>query len=502
MKTILLVLLINIGFLLGQEPSKEIAKEDFAPSQLLYERKTHDSTIVTQYSNDIEIVGTNPQWDWVTKVVKTGTITPNAYANTTVDSFGNTYITNYAPTNHDIDVYLAKFNNKGKMQWETLMGGEGWDSGHDLAFDKEGNIWIVGYFTESAKFGTITLTGDNKYNMFLAKVDTNGVCKNAFKVASDNSGFSYSNGTIGNGQLGGFSIFITNSNEIILSGEFEKKLSFGKIHLTSNRPRSTFFAKFDSLGICNWGTIGESSNWCYSSIAHYSKNGDVYFQSTCADTLFVGDKSLGNANNYDSDMLMAKINSSGKCEWIKRINYTSTSDKSNSSSNLKDNELFYVHASPDNVKKLNAQYVDMGNRIWLTEINTQGELIRNLPLGNNSNDGEGVIWGFTRDSEKNIYVIGTFNGDAYFGDTKLSTKENTRGTGFVAKYRFDGKCEWAKVINCDGKIIWLRSVKVVGNKLFLSGNYQLRADFDNFRIETNEQNTNVNEIFLAKLNLN
>ena len=94
MKTVLFVSFINIGFLSCQEPSKEIAKEDIAPSQLLYERKMDDTTIVVQNLNESEIAENIPTWDWVTKVLKSGTITPNAYANIIVDSTGNTYITN------------------------------------------------------------------------------------------------------------------------------------------------------------------------------------------------------------------------------------------------------------------------------------------------------------------------------------------------------------------------------------------------------------------------
>ena len=127
--------------------------------------------------------------------------------------------------------------------------------------------------------------------------------------------------------------------------------------------------------------------------------------------------------------------------------------------------------------------------------------MRILPLGNKANEGEGFVWDYTLDSDYNIYVVGTFNGVAYFGNQKVIHKENTRGSGFVAKYLFDGTCEWVKMIHCDGKVLWLRSVKVMDDMLLLSGNYQLRADFDNLRIETHEQNTNVNEIFLARLNL-
>lgn len=505
MKTVIIVLFINMGFLSCQEPSKEITNNDIVHSHLLYESKKDDTTIVTQNLNDAEIVDNTPKWDWVAKVVKTGSITPTAYANTIVDSSGNAYITNYAPTlDHNIDVYLAKFNNKGGKEWELLMGGKGWDSGHDLAFDNKGNIWIVGYFTEKAKFGNITLTGDNKFNLFLAKIDANGVCRNAIKVASDNRGFSYSNGTIGDGQLGGFSIFINPENEIFLSGEFEKELSFNHIRLTSNRRRSSFIGKFDLFGKCIWAVKAESSNWCYSSVIHHNTKGDTYFHSSCSDTLFAGDKSMVANSPQTNDILLAKISADGKCEWIKRINNKDESTNSNklgSSNESAENDLFYLHATPANIKIFNSQFSDKNKGIWLGEISMQGDWLRTLPLGNKANDGEGVIWDYTLDSDNNIYMIGTFNGMMYFGNEAVINRENTRGAGFVAKYRFDGTCEWVKVIQCDGKILWLRSVKVIDDMLFLSGNYQLIADFDNLRIETNEQNTNVNEIFLAKLNL-
>lgn len=216
-----------------QQPSKEINEDLDYPSKLLYERKIDDTTIVVQNQNDSKLTENEPKWEWVKKIMKSGSITPSAYAKTIIDSSGNSYITNYIPTlNNNNDIYVAKYDTNGDLVWELLMGGKGRDSGHDVAIDRNGNIWVVGFFYEKANFGEIVLTGDNEYNLFLVKIDSSGVCKNAYKVASDNRGFSYSRQTIGSGQLGGFSISINDRNEIILSGEFEEKLSFNNIRLT------------------------------------------------------------------------------------------------------------------------------------------------------------------------------------------------------------------------------------------------------------------------------
>jgi len=76
----------------------------------------------------------------------------------------------------DGDIFLAK-----EGIWVVQIGGAGLDEGTDVAFDTAGNIYLTGWFTDSAKFSStnghgITVSGLSE-TAFLAKYDASGVVK-------------------------------------------------------------------------------------------------------------------------------------------------------------------------------------------------------------------------------------------------------------------------------------------------------------------------------------
>jgi hypothetical protein len=74
----------------------------------------------------------------------------------------------------DGDIFLAK-----EGTWVVQIGGTGLDEGMDIAFDAAGNIYLTGWFTDSAKFfstngHSVTVSGLSE-TIFLAKYDPSGV---------------------------------------------------------------------------------------------------------------------------------------------------------------------------------------------------------------------------------------------------------------------------------------------------------------------------------------
>jgi len=74
----------------------------------------------------------------------------------------------------DGDIFLAK-----EGVWVVQIGGTGLDEGTDIAFDAAGNIYLTGWFTDSAKFSStsgpgITVNGLSE-TTFLAKYNPSGV---------------------------------------------------------------------------------------------------------------------------------------------------------------------------------------------------------------------------------------------------------------------------------------------------------------------------------------
>jgi hypothetical protein len=53
------------------------------------------------------------------------------------------------------DMFLAKFERSGELRWLLQAGGPEDDIGNDVAFDREQNIYVAGSFTDSATFPSV-----------------------------------------------------------------------------------------------------------------------------------------------------------------------------------------------------------------------------------------------------------------------------------------------------------------------------------------------------------
>jgi len=463
----------------------------------------------TEKSDAINNVNSDgPSWAWAKKVALTYRIIPSAYAEMITDEKGNSYLTNYVPTtlNSD-DVLLVKYDYEGNKLWEVTAGGKGRDSGQDIAFDRDGNIWIVGYFYKKAQFGDFTLIGDNDYNMFIAKYDNSGKCLVALKPATNNDGFNYSYGEIGNGHIGGFFLAISNKNELFLSNIFQGSISFGSIKLNSNPENAfaatIFIAKLDISGKCKWATKMESSTPCYLGVAHFNPNGNTYILSYCSKKLSVGDIEFIKKGSHDSGILLAKVDENGNCNWIKQIATRIDSENQQEAINAKhsdtvdEGETFYISGRVTGMWQFgpNLFETDGSEHSFVLKLNSEGKILQLIPLAEKGKPGGQWIWDFTTDANDNIYVTGQCTGSCYFGGQQISPQTTT--SAYVAKYTSNGELDWVNVIPCDGLVIWPRSIHVRGNMLFLSGNYRLRATFDDTILENN----NTHEIFIARLDL-
>ncbi len=93
-------------------------------------------------------------------------------------AFGSTILTNADSLNYTNDIFIAKYNSTGSVQWAKSIGGQGNDVANSVALNAMGNPYLSGYFTSPAiLFGTTNLINDdtNYYrDIFLAKFDPNG----------------------------------------------------------------------------------------------------------------------------------------------------------------------------------------------------------------------------------------------------------------------------------------------------------------------------------------
>ena len=86
-------------------------------------------------------------------------------------SIGTTSLT----SNGDWDVFTAKFLPDGQPEWAVSYGGNTNDRANDIAVDASGNVYIYGWYQNTMTVGTTTLTSLGEYDVFLIKMQPNGV---------------------------------------------------------------------------------------------------------------------------------------------------------------------------------------------------------------------------------------------------------------------------------------------------------------------------------------
>lgn len=73
-----------------------------------------------------------------------------------------------------MDAFVVKYNTNGFVQWAVRAGGAGPDKALAISVDAAGNAYVTGFFSGTATFGGTTVTSAGNEDLFVAKYNTNG----------------------------------------------------------------------------------------------------------------------------------------------------------------------------------------------------------------------------------------------------------------------------------------------------------------------------------------
>jgi uncharacterized membrane protein YqhA len=200
-----------------------------------------ESTNLTSSGDrDIFVAKLNSYGSWLW-AKKAGGTNRDGGCGIATDSSGNSYITGYfegaasfggsnLTSSGWYDIFVAKLNSIGNWLWAKKAGGIDWDEGCGIATDSSGNSYVTGYFMGTASFGTTNLTSSGGYDIFIAKLDSNGNWLDLQKAGGTNSD-------------SGCGIATDSSGNTYLTGYFRETAYFGDINLTSSGNQDIFVAK-------------------------------------------------------------------------------------------------------------------------------------------------------------------------------------------------------------------------------------------------------------------
>ena len=176
------------------------------------------------------------------------------------DNNGSIYVTGYFVGTADFassrtlvgnghtDIFLAKFDTAGTLQWVKQAGDTGFDRGWDVTINVNGQIVITGEF-QTGYFGSNLVHSHGNEDMFLAAYDNNG-----------NNLWALSGGGVEDDI--GRGVSHDNSGNIYVVGDYASTGSFPPLSVSSNGFADIFLAKYSSTGIdLDWiRTVGGHDN--------------------------------------------------------------------------------------------------------------------------------------------------------------------------------------------------------------------------------------------------
>lgn len=276
--------------------------------------------------------------------------------------------------------FIAKHDKNGNALWGTFVcSNSGDDQGLDIATDKAGNHYVVGFMTGTTLYcggGTVTAanlnTGTHKHSFWLAKLNSSGTFQWARTFGNlpwDPDHFKYIERDI--------AVCVDDSGGVYVTGGYDNTRPFGTTSLTSLGGTDVFVLKYDTSGVFKWVTNAGSDKDDWSNGICSDKQGHIYVVGEHRDSLICDTVLIKNYNKRDAFILKMDANT-GKPYWGKRAGSDLGSERAND------------------------------------------------------------VWA---DSMCNVYVCGDINDTAKFGDN-IITPVGKSVEVFVAKISPDGKWQW------------------------------------------------------------
>lgn len=289
------------------------------------------------------------------------------------------------------DIFLVKFDSSGIKQWTRQVGSTNTDIANAVATDSADNVYVTGY-TKGGLDGNVNV---GSLDMFLTKYDSSGVRQWTRQLGSS-------------GDEVGLGVATDSAGYVYVTGRTTGGLD-GNSHAGQD---DMFVAKYNSLGVKQWtrqlgtteldyglGAATDSDNSVY--VAGYTKGG------------IDGHSNAGSAGT--EDMFVTKYDSAGLKQWTQQHG-TSANDIGKGVATDRNNNVFvagYTQGGFDG-------YVIAGSfDVFWTKYNSFGVEQWTRQLGSSGDDYATSV---ATDSEGSVFVTGSTS-DVLDGNTNAGSAD-------------------------------------------------------------------------------
>ena len=366
-------------------------------------------------------------------------------AGVAIDSSDNIYITGTsqgtnlfgknATSGTTDDIFVAKLNSSGVVQWVYTAGGTGRDRGRKIALDSSGNVYVVGYYMSTVDFGGGNVTSNGSWDAFILKLNSSGT----FQWVK-----SYG-GSTGNDL--GRDVVVDSNDNVIMLGTFRGTVNFdsgdggGVVNYTSN-DYDVFLIRLNSSGIWQsvWRT--ENSGSADGRALALDSNNVTYLTGSFSGTVKFGDDTYTAANS--NDLFIHKIDT--YTLGALQPTYTSNIDTTQKAKGISVDSSGNIYATGTFQNTVNfggGNITTSGKDIYLLKLNSSlaFQWVKRFA----TDDGEaGQAFGtaIAIDDDGNVYSVGQIGGNYNLGGQAVVSGSNN--DAYIVKYDSSGTFQWSK----------------------------------------------------------
>lgn len=207
-------------------------------------------------STDFFLTKVSPEGEFLWVRSLGGSLVDRGYG-VAADAAGNAYVTGHyqstdakasgqtVPNAGDYDIFTAKYDPKGELLWIRTAGGAGYDYGHGIVLDSQGDVIITGSVAGEGKFGDAMVNAgpaSSSRVIFWAKYDAAGTLK---WVKSTSGKFSGS----------GHGIGVDAKDNLYIGGSGAGAGEAGPVPLTVSGGQAAVMLKVSSTGDPVWVSV-------------------------------------------------------------------------------------------------------------------------------------------------------------------------------------------------------------------------------------------------------
>lgn len=421
----------------GAEESRSIALDGAGNAVItgFYTTSVSFGGIVLQAATgkDVYVAKIDKSGNWIWAVNATGTGDQEAQA-IGLDNGGNAYLTGLFYTEikfanieltalADRNLFVARISSSGSWNWGKTATGNSSIDGMGISVSSNGTSFLSGSFYDNAIFATTTLNTHGESDLFTARISGSGTWA-----------WASSNGAV-TGLVTGEGVCIDSTGNSIFTGSFYGTIRFGSDTLVSNGSGDIYIAKLSSDGNWIWAKSYGGSGFDSGKSVASDTNNNIYLTGSFENDVDFGVNTF-NSNGFNDSFVM-KISSSGVPVWVN----TNGDNESDAGEKVvfRNNYIIYSgifgRKPYFGITRLSARGND---DIFISKLDTSGNYIWAVSAGSNQFDAVNDI---VLDKDENILATGGFEGTCYFGTKTISSSGGD--DIFIAKMNSSGTWLWA-----------------------------------------------------------